>query len=196
VASLLLLIANKWMMGRQIFPSGMILLGCFFALNGFIVMRYWRVVVYGLVPQRIFENDRNGDRLNVIIVGAGEMAAFVLRSLGNDAQGKNYNLVGFVDDNPMRRGARIRGVRVLGPTRRLAQLVQDFKVAVLLVAMQDLDAAEHEEILRNCKRSGARVVEVPDIVSSLYSGMNNSKFEIRDSRSSDSRFEIRELRHG
>jgi lipopolysaccharide/colanic/teichoic acid biosynthesis glycosyltransferase len=178
-ASALLVIANKWMLGFQIFPSGMILLGCFFALNGFIAMRYWRVVVYGLVPQRVLENGRNGHRKNVIIVGAGEMAAFVLRSLSYDPQGKNYNPVGFVDDDPMKRGARIRGIKVLGPSRRLPQLVQDHNVALLLVAMHDLDAAEQGEVLHNCEQSGAKVVEVPDIVTSLYADMSAETPRVR-----------------
>jgi FlaA1/EpsC-like NDP-sugar epimerase len=193
LASALSVIANKWLLGHQIFPSGMVLLGCFFALNGFIVMRYWRVVVGGLAHPLLWDNGKNGDCENVVIVGTGEMAAFVLRFLNSDPRGKNYRLIGFVDDDPAKRGARIRGVQVLGPTRRLARLVREFKVGVLLVALHDLEASEQEEILQACAQSGARIVQVPDIVSSLFAGMaaETAKTGVQDPQTTDQPAKVR-----
>lgn len=52
----------------------------------------------------------------VLIVGAGQAGEGLVRDLKRTP---NYCPVGFVDDNPAKRGKEIHGIRVLGATREL-----------------------------------------------------------------------------
>jgi FlaA1/EpsC-like NDP-sugar epimerase len=53
------------------------------------------------------------DRKRVLIVGAGDAGAMIVREMRNHPS-CGYRPIGFVDDNPAKVGHRIHGVRVLG----------------------------------------------------------------------------------
>ena len=55
----------------------------------------------------------------VLIVGAGDAGQLMVREMQRNRQ-LHYTPIGFVDDDPRKRGARINGVRVLGHDRRPA----------------------------------------------------------------------------
>ncbi len=73
------------------------------------------------------------DRLETLIVGAGEAGTLLARDLlrGSD----ELSPCGFVDDDPQKRGKNIAGLTVLGSSADLPELVRERGVKVILVAI-------------------------------------------------------------
>ncbi len=72
----------------------------------------------------------------VIIIGAGDTGAAVLRSLRYEGPAR-YRVLGFLDDDPSKWGSRIQGAAVLGSRTRLAELIRQHGVREVFVAIGD-----------------------------------------------------------
>ena len=59
-------------------------------------------------------------QMNTLIIGAGGAGSSIARELEHNEQ-LNYNVMGFVDDDPAKRGMKIQGIKVLGNTEELPQ---------------------------------------------------------------------------
>ena len=70
----------------------------------------------------------------VLIIGAGDAGQLMVREMQRNRQ-LHYTPIGFVDDDPRKRGDRIHGVRVLGTTDELAHLLRDNKPDEVLIAI-------------------------------------------------------------
>jgi hypothetical protein len=168
LATGMLSLENRYLFQHQIFPSGMILLGCFFSLVGFIVVRYWPSMAVDLKRRLPFENGNQSNRENVLIIGAGEIAGSVVRILGRDPRASKYQIAGFVDDDPIKGRTRIRGLNVLGSTRRIPKIVKDFSITAAIFAIHNIDPKRESEVLDICREAGVHVVRIPDIAALLF----------------------------
>src|SRR5213076_2386077 len=75
------------------------------------------------------------DAREVLIVGAGDGGRLVLREIVRNPQ-LGYRPVGFADDDPRKRGLRLdHGLRVLGRTDELAQVLDDVEPDEVIIAI-------------------------------------------------------------
>ena len=70
---------------------------------------------------------------NALVIGAGDAGAQLVRAM-QEEPGFPYRIVGFIDDDRTRHGMIVRGVRVLGPRRRIPQLVRQWEIESVLIA--------------------------------------------------------------
>lgn len=73
---------------------------------------------------------------STLIIGAGDTGARVLRYLKDEMHGTK-RVVGFLDDDVRKSGNRIHQCRVLGTRERLAELLTEYAVQEVLVAIND-----------------------------------------------------------
>jgi FlaA1/EpsC-like NDP-sugar epimerase len=92
---------------------------------------------------------RSGLMVRTIIVGAGSAGELLLRDLYRSDE-HSYDVVGFVDDDPLKRGTSIGGRPVLGTLDQLASVVRSRGVERLLFAIPRLPAARLREVLGSC----------------------------------------------
>jgi FlaA1/EpsC-like NDP-sugar epimerase len=92
---------------------------------------------------------RSGPRVRTLIVGAGSAGDLLLRDLLRSEE-HSYDILGFVDDDPRKRGQWIGGRPVLGPIDSLPELAASREVQQLLFAIPRLPAARLREILAAC----------------------------------------------
>lgn len=85
----------------------------------------------------------SADATPVLIYGAGYTGGRLARGLATDADGQ-YRIVGLLDDDPSKRFAQIRHVRVLGTLDDLSAAVEETGARVVIVAIARADA----ELLR------------------------------------------------
>lgn len=90
---------------------------------------------------------------NMIIWGAGDAGELCLAYLKKDKI-RTYNIVGFLDDNPSKRGRRLNGLKVLGDRHHLKILAQLYKIHEVLVAMPSATPEELLEVLEFCQQLG------------------------------------------
>ena len=90
--------------------------------------------------------------VNTLIVGAGRAGNLIVRELkGNPALG--YNPVGFVDDNPGKKGMNMQGLKVLGATSNLPQLIVKHSISRILIATPSARGDEVRHIIDKCRES-------------------------------------------
>jgi lipopolysaccharide/colanic/teichoic acid biosynthesis glycosyltransferase len=89
------------------------------------------------------------DKRMVLIWGAGDAGELCLRYLQKDKD-TEYEVAGFIDDEPLKRNRRLNGVRVLGTRHHLKILKQLYKVQEVFLAMHNISKAELQQLLKIC----------------------------------------------
>ncbi|WP_250622783.1 nucleoside-diphosphate sugar epimerase/dehydratase [Pinirhizobacter soli] len=94
----------------------------------------------------------------VLVVGAGRAGEALARDLRRDSR---YSVIGFVDDNPALRGARINGMPVLGRIDQLPELAREIAVQMLLIALPGATTSEMRNVVALCEETGLPFRTVP-----------------------------------
>jgi FlaA1/EpsC-like NDP-sugar epimerase len=94
----------------------------------------------------------------VLVVGADRAGEALSRDLRRDSR---YSVIGFVDDNPALRGARINGIPVLGTVEQLPEMARAVAVQMLLIAMPGATTAQMRRVVSLCEKTGLPFRTVP-----------------------------------
>lgn len=97
-----------------------------------------------------------------LIIGAGEIAAHLLRQVRLDA-GCEIRPVGLIDDDPGKRSAQLKGVSVLGTTEDLARLVSEYRIKLLIVAIASPGRETIRRIGESCAGLDVEIKIVPSL---------------------------------
>ncbi|GAB4468439.1 MAG: nucleoside-diphosphate sugar epimerase/dehydratase [Burkholderiaceae bacterium] len=135
-----------------IFP---VLLG-FFMAGSRLAYRMWREHRLTVVTRE------QGDP--VIVIGAGNAAAKLLRELANSTL---YKAVALLDDDPNKHGRILEGVRVVGPIERFAEIARQFNTQVAIVAMPGVSHDVRRRVVNILSAAGARILSVPSLEETL-----------------------------
>ena len=92
---------------------------------------------------------------NAIIWGAGDAGELCLFYLKKN-KGLAYNIVGFLDDDPGKRGKQLNGFKVLGNRHYLKILCQLYKIQEVLVAMPSATPKELLNVMEICQQLGLK----------------------------------------
>ncbi len=103
----------------------------------------------------------NVSPISVIIYGAGRRGVSVLNALRND-NSKNYQIIGFLDDNITKINKTIEGVKIYSPTK-LQELIQKYSVRELIIGIHDLENNKKNEIVDTCLLYQIHVKYVPPV---------------------------------
>ena len=86
----------------------------------------------------------------VLIYGAGDAGELLLRELLNNRE-LQYAPVGFVDDDPNKKGKVIHGLRVFGGNGALRSICREQRVDEVLISSSRVSAERIQEIMRDCE---------------------------------------------
>jgi FlaA1/EpsC-like NDP-sugar epimerase len=111
-----------------------------------------------LAGRRVLERKRSEQRKRVVIYGSGTLGEMALRELRSHP---HYDPVCILDDDPVRHGARIHGVRVLGGFDALATL--NPRPDLLAIAQRALPQQRLRQIFQVCMELAIQVKVVPGI---------------------------------
>ena len=154
--------------GHHLLPSGLILVSGVLAFAGFALLRYRMRIITGLSEHWITLRGGAatvGER--VLIVGAGEVGNLASYLLRKAELGQAYSIVGMVDDAPRKQGTRIGGIRVLGRTDEIPELVSLHDVGLIIYAIEKIGQPQRERILNVCRSTGVQTVELPEVLESF-----------------------------
>ena len=145
--------------GFSIHP-GSVLLSFYFFNVLFICFTRVSVRVYfsHFKNQPIFGKVQSKKRL--ILIGAGKTGAKISREI-LDTVDSPYVVVGFMDDDLNKQGARLHGIQVLGTTADLEKLIIPFDE--LLITTPSASGNELLRIIDACKLTGKRFKTVPSL---------------------------------
>jgi FlaA1/EpsC-like NDP-sugar epimerase len=128
-------------------------------------------------PVRGFRTRGNARR--VLIVGAGEGGRLVLREVLRNPQ-LGLAPVGFVDDDPLKRGIRIDGVKVLGPTDQLARILDEAEPDEITIAIPSAPGTLRARVVRAARQRGIPVRTLPTVFELLQSGSGQVVRQVRE----------------
>lgn len=102
----------------------------------------------------------------VLIVGAGQAGRWIAEVI---AQRPNSGLAvkGFVDDDPRKLGTKIDGLTVLGASINLMDLINQYKVSLVVVAITHIKSSSPLMILNRVLMSGCELIDIPNLYEFL-----------------------------
>lgn len=161
VATVLLTLANLFWAGARPLPLSVPISGGIFTLAAFAGVRYRQRLITGLLWRWEAVTKGHGNR--VLIIGAGEegqLLGWRLRVQGND-----YDVVGYVDDDPSKLGFNIHGAKVLGTRQEIQTLAMKHQVNTIIVAMDKVSGEDIQEIVGQCEKTLAKIKIAPNLFS-------------------------------
>jgi Undecaprenyl-phosphate glucose phosphotransferase len=99
----------------------------------------------------------------VLVVGAGKLGHAVVDKLAEHPEA-GLRAVGFVDDDPEKKGSAYRGVPVIGGTEQAARIVDEGRVDAVFLALPLEAHRAMLTVLKDVARSVADVRVVPDLL--------------------------------
>ena len=121
----------------------------------------------------IVERPSRGDRVprrEVLVVGAGSGGQMVVRELQ-----LNPNLgstaIGFVDDDPRKRGMRMLGLKVLGSTAEIASILDETEPDEVVIAIPSAPGTLRGQVVAACREREIRVRTLPTVFELLRGGV-------------------------
>lgn len=123
--------------------------------------------------------ESKGHKDNLLIVGAGDAGAMLVRELEQNAAA-TINIIGFVDDDEKKRHGRLADFPILGTVNELPQIVKENKVDEIVIAIPSADGDTVRHIDSQCRKTGAQVRIMPGIYEMVNGEMTMGKMrEIR-----------------
>jgi FlaA1/EpsC-like NDP-sugar epimerase len=98
----------------------------------------------------------------LLIIGAGNAGEKMLREIKDNPR-LNYEVVGFLDDNPKKKGMNIHGVPVLGPVAKIHKLAFDAEMDEILIAVPSASTKQMRKIVQACEATGQKTRTTPGI---------------------------------
>jgi FlaA1/EpsC-like NDP-sugar epimerase len=118
------------------------------------------------------------DAREVLIVGAGDGGRLVLRELVRNRE-LAMKPVGFIDDDPLKRGIRVDGVKVLGATDELSRILDEAEPDEVIIAIPSAPGTLRARVVRACRDRGIAVRTLPTVFELLQGGSNFVR-QVRD----------------
>ncbi len=109
-----------------------------------------------------FNEQSNTNLKRLLIIGAGDAGEKTLRELMGNL-GLAYQVVGFIDDDPNKKGRQIHGVRVLDGLDSLSHLVKKYEVEEVLISVPSATGAQIRRIVKACEKCNVRFKTLPGL---------------------------------
>jgi FlaA1/EpsC-like NDP-sugar epimerase len=139
-----------------------------------------------LAVRLIVERPSRGSRLpkhEVLVVGAGSGGQMVVRELQ-----LNPNLgataIGFVDDDPRKRGMRMLGLKVLGSTEEIVKIFDETEPDEVVIAIPSAPGTLRAKVVAAAREREIRVRTLPTVFELLRGGVQLNK-QLREVRVED-----------
>ena len=130
----------------------------------------------------IFTRFRRKNKKRILIIGAGDAGAMVIREFRNHEK-LNSEPIGVIDDDESKKGSVINGVKVVGGRRDIISVSKEYRIDEIIIAMPSASKSEIKEILEICKETRCKLKMLPGIYELIDEKVSIK--EIRDVEISD-----------
>lgn len=126
--------------------------------------------------------NRDSEKTNVIIFGAGESGIITKRTLDRDT-GTRYRVIAFVDDDEMKAGKKAEGIPIYETSKHLERLLDEHDVKQLIISIQHLNPVRKKEVIETALKFDTKVLNVPPVnhwINGMLSFKQMKKVDIED----------------
>ncbi|AQT69730.1 UDP-N-acetyl-alpha-D-glucosamine C6 dehydratase [Anaerohalosphaera lusitana] len=137
--------------------DGVLMLDCFTTI---MVLGGLRMLVR--LYHEEFLSERAPGLTRFLIVGAGDAGEALLREIMR-MKVEQYEVVGFVDDDPAKQGMSIHGIRVLGSVEEMPDICSKHQVEEIAIAMPGATSQQMRRVVQVCQDTQIRFRTVPSL---------------------------------
>lgn len=110
----------------------------------------------------------------VLIVGAGDAGALLLRELNQYHIGKRQ-VIGFIDDDKTKIGKYMVGTKVLGSRDDIVALADNYEIDEIIIAMPSVKGKNIKEIINICKKTSCKLTILPGVYEIIEGSVSVSQ---------------------
>jgi FlaA1/EpsC-like NDP-sugar epimerase len=169
-----LLLSESWQSLR--IPLSVIMMDSFLAFAGVLLIRVARRDAYERNNRKAAKRTTL-KRRPVLLIGAGRAGVATLTEIRARAD-SDLVIKGFIDDDVSKRGLTIQGVKVLGTTADLPELVKKMKIDHVVISITQASRQDFRRILDVCRSIQVNVRIIPCLYEVLQGKVKVSR--IRD----------------
>jgi FlaA1/EpsC-like NDP-sugar epimerase len=129
-----------------------------------------------------FLAEQAGKLKRFLIIGAGNAGEALLREL-HRMPVEQYDVIGFIDDDPAKQGMNIHGIPVIGKVDRLSDICREKNIEEIAIAMPSATARQLRRVVQICEGAKVHFRTVPsvaDIASGKYKVSQIRDVDIND----------------
>jgi len=124
---------------------------------------YWGVMLillgfsrffFRMIDDWVIRENHNGEP--ALIYGAGVGGQMAAREIETNGE-LGLFVVGFIDDDPMKKGKKIHGYPVLGGKDRIEAIVKKYDIKEIIISFKENGEESKKDIKRMCMRMGGDV---------------------------------------
>jgi len=124
------------------------------------------------------------DLKRTLIIGAGSSGEQLLRDI-NRSDTRRFFPIGFVDDDSLKQNLYLQGIRVLGTTKDLFEIIKQYRVDSILISVLTADRKFHRKILSIAREAGVMDVKVVSTINDISDSIKVRMQDVRDIDVSD-----------
>lgn len=178
VSSIIIFVLN-WYLLRLGIPRSIIVFDWFLTI---ILVGGCRIGVRARRELLINFGLRQKRRKQVLIVGAGQAGALIIKEMSRD-YANTHQPVAVVDDDQSKIHYRLHGVPVVGETAKIPQIVDKYNIDEIIIAMPSAPKAQLRRVIALAKDAGLPTRILP-VISELAMGKITYK-QVREIRIED-----------
>ncbi len=157
-------------------PYGIIVIDLALALIGVVGVRVLRRVTTERAEIRKLR-PHSKPQVRTLLVGAGRGGVMVAKEIAGRPE-LGILPVGFIDDDPDKRGSSVHGITVLGSSRDLARIARDRGAKQAIITVANAPGAAVRTISAACQEAGLQVKVIPGLFRLVGGELNLTR--IRD----------------
>jgi FlaA1/EpsC-like NDP-sugar epimerase len=163
-SSLLFIASVVFIFGLEGFPRSVLIIDAVLIILFLGGIR----VTARLIREKLEKRKFRGTAKNVLIVGAGNTGITVLNEIRSSSD-LNIKPVGFVDDDPAKKGFRIKDLEVIGNSSEIPQLADRYDIDEVLIAVPSAPYKKQQKIFEICDKTNIKYQTLP-AMSKIISG--------------------------
>ncbi|MCE5286210.1 MAG: polysaccharide biosynthesis protein [Pelosinus sp.] len=125
-----------------------------------------RVAIRILYHFTLYQGRKVCSLSNVLIVGAGDTGAMIAKEI-HQRQYEEKKVVGFIDDSSYKMKQSLLGIRVLGNRFDIPNIIDNYNIQEVIIAMPSADSSVIRDIILSCKSKKCSVRTIPGIYELL-----------------------------
>ena len=132
-----------------------------FPLHGLFLIG---ILIGTRIVYRLFRDNqvRRGKGKRILIVGAGAAGDMLAKDIRRN-QELDYDIVGFIDDDPAKKGREIQGVRVLDRCASIGSLARLLQIQLVLISIPSASAEQMRSVVESCQKAAVAFRTLPKV---------------------------------
>jgi len=147
-------------------PEGSFLPQTFPFINTLVLAFLLLSCRFGYRSVRIFikkhQNSIQQKATRTMVIGGGSAGAAIIRETRISGKATNH-VVCIVDDDPLKKGSSIYGVKIIGNRNDIVELAEKLEIEEIIIAMPGADAKNRHQIIEICQKTKCNLRTLPAI---------------------------------